>query len=471
MIIRNTEPRRSYRAFTARDLDRIPQLERFDPDHLLSMKAVARVLPFRVNAYVVDELIRWDDVPNDPLFQLTFPQPGMLSGDDLAEMRELISSGADEPRIKERAREIQEGLNPHPAGQMALNVPTVGGEPVNGIQHKYRETVLFFPSQGQTCHAYCTYCFRWPQFVGVDELKFASREASQLVGYLKEHPEVTDVLITGGDPLIMKTAVLRRYIEPLLGPDAPNVRSIRIGTKALAYWPYRVVSDKDADDLLRLFEEVVAAGKQLAFMAHWSHPHELETPIAKEAVRRVLDTGAVMRCQAPLIRHVNDDGDAWAAMWREQVQLGAIPYYMFVERNTGAKHYFEVPLARAHQIFGDAYRQVSGLARTVRGPSMSALPGKVCVNGVTELHGEKAFVLSFIQGRNPDWVGRPFFAAYDERVSWLNELQPAFGEERFFFEDELDAMWRGQIPVRGELDRPLGEDDDPIDAEAEALVD
>ena len=121
------------------------------------------------------------------------------------------------------AREIQLRMNPHPAGQMALNVPQLDGTSLHGMQHKYRETVLFFPSQGQTCHAYCTYCFRWAQFVGIEELKFASREAERLVSYLKAHPEVTSVLFTGGDPMIMTTKVLRRYIEPLLAPELEHL--------------------------------------------------------------------------------------------------------------------------------------------------------------------------------------------------------------------------------------------------------
>jgi hypothetical protein len=211
----------------------------------------------------------------------------------------------------------------------------------------------------------------------------------------------------------------------------------------MAYWPYRFVTDTDADDLLRLFEEVRAAGRHLALMAHYSHPNELRPKVAREAVRRIIDTGAVMRCQAPLIRHVNDDADTWAEMWRRQVAQGAVPYYMFVERDTGAKRYFEVPLYRAHQIFHGAYQQISGLCRTVRGPSMSATPGKVHVNGTAEIHGEKVFVLSFLQARNPDWVGRPFFARYDENACWLDDLRPALGEERFFYEDELAAMQRG----------------------------
>src|SRR5690606_29833633 len=183
----------------------------------------------------------------------------------------------------------------HPAGQLNLNVPRIGAEPVQGMQHKYPETVLFFPKQGQTCHAYCTYCFRWAQFVGEADLKIASDDIGQLIAYLREHPEVNSVLFTGGDPMIMGEPVLRRYIEPLL--ELEQLDSIRIGTKSLAYWPQRFVTDPDADATLRLFEEVVKAGKNLAFMAHFSHPREMEAATLQQAVRRILDTGAVIRTQ------------------------------------------------------------------------------------------------------------------------------------------------------------------------------
>jgi L-lysine 2,3-aminomutase len=433
---------RSYRSYVRSDLARIPQLKRLSDDQRVEMQAVSAVLPFRTNPYVVEELIRWDRVPEDPIYQLTFPQPGMLEDGDLRRMRELVRSDAPRAEIEAAAREIQLRLNPHPAGQMELNVPQLGDRKLPGMQHKYRETVLFFPSQGQTCHAYCTYCFRWAQFVGIDELRFATREVEGLVGYLKRHREVSSVLFTGGDPLIMGTGKLRRYVEPLLAPELDHLISIRIGTKAPAYWPYRFVSDADADDLLRLFSEARGAGRHLALMAHYSHPRELETPVAQAALRRISDTGAVVRCQAPCIRHVNDDPLAWAELWRLQVQLGAVPYYMFVERDTGPKGYFELPLARALEIFQGAYRQVSGLARTVRGPSMSATPGKVLVVGTAEVKGERVFVLEFLQGRDPEWVGRPFFARFDPKASWLDDLAPAFGEEHFFFEPALAEIRR-----------------------------
>ena len=140
------------------------------------------------------------------------------------------------------------------------------------------------------------------------------------------------------------------------------------------------------------------------------------------------------------IAHINDDPAAWARLWKTEVRLGLVPYYMFVERDTGARHYFEVPLARAWEIYQQAIQQVSGLARTARGPSMSASPGKVEIQGVTEIAGEKVFVLRFIQGRNPDWVQRPFFAKFDPQATWLDQLVPAFGEEKWFWQDEYEAI-------------------------------
>ncbi|HEX5515735.1 MAG TPA: lysine 2,3-aminomutase [Gammaproteobacteria bacterium] len=429
-----------FQVFTERQLDQIKPLQRLSAEQRFAMRVVANVLPFRVNQYVIDELIDWDRVPHDPIFQLTFPQQGMLPPEDFDRMADALRRATDRTEITQLAREIQAGLNPHPAGQQELNVPMLDGQPLLGMQHKYRETVLFFPSQGQVCHSYCTFCFRWAQFVGDKELRFASNEAETLHRYLRQDLQISDLLLTGGDPMVMKTRHLENYLAPLLRPELEHVQTIRIGTKSLTFWPQRFVTDDDADDLLRLFEKLVKHGKHVALMAHFNHWREMDTPIAREALRRVRATGVVIRTQAPLIKHINDDPDVWARMWRTQVGLGLIPYYMFVERDTGAKRYFEVPLARAYEVYRDAMQCVSGLGRTARGPSMSAGPGKVEVQGITEIGGEKVFVLRFIQGRNPDWVQRPFFAKYDPAATWLDDLQPAFAEDRFFFTDEYQAM-------------------------------
>jgi KamA family protein len=434
------EPFPRYRAVTLANVERLPQWHGLDDELKRSVRVVGSVLPFRTNAYVVDRLIDWDAVPDDPMFQLTFPQRGMLEPHYFDQVARLIDAGAENMEVQAAASRIRRQLNPHPAAQMTHNVPTLDGKPLAGVQHKYRETVLFFPSRGQTCHAYCTFCFRWAQFVGPRELRFAAPEVDELVEYLRRHPHVTDVLFTGGDPMIMKTRVFRRYLEPLLELD--TVTAIRIGTKAPAYWPQRFVTDDDADTLLRTFEEVVATGKHLSVMGHFSHPVELSTEIAQEAVRRIRSTGAALRMQSPLIRHVNDSAEVWASLWRRGVRLGAIPYYMFVERDTGARRYFEIPLVECWKTFRAAYRQVSGLARTVRGPSMSATPGKIRIVGVTNTPEDKAFVLEYLQARDPELVGHPFYARFDETATWFDQLRPLRPMDERFFPETVPARRR-----------------------------
>jgi L-lysine 2,3-aminomutase len=231
----------------------------------------------------------------------------------------------------------------------------------------------------------------------------------------------------------------------MLSRSMEQIRHIRIGTKSLAYWPYRFTTDEDAYDVLRLFDDIIRAGKHLTIMAHFNHPVELSTNAVREAIRRIRNTGAQIRTQSPVLRHINDCPDIWAEMWRLQVGLGCIPYYMFVARDTGAGHYFELPLARCQSIFREAYQQVSGICRTVRGPSMSDHAGKIQILGVGEAAGEKLFVLRFIQGRNPDWVAKPFFAKYNSEATWFDQLEPAFGEKQFFFEHELANYLRDAL--------------------------
>lgn len=433
-----------YKAYLVHNFRTIPQLERLSEEEKNNIEVVGNVLPFKVNNYVIDELIDWDNYTTDPIFRLTFPQKEMLAPKDFDLMKQTLEDKVDRATLKEVADSIRYTLNPHPAGQVEMNVPEIDGVKLTGIQHKYRETLLFFPSSGQTCHSYCTFCFRWAQFVGLEGLKFAMRETELLVKYLEEHQEVTDILFTGGDPMIMNFKVFQQYIEPFLDPNnKTNIQTIRIGTKVLGFWPYKFITDNDAQEFLDLFTRIVDSGINLSFMAHFNHINELQTDVVQEAVRRLKKTGAQIRTQSPLIKNINDDAYMWAAMWRKQVNMGMIPYYMFVERDTGARHYFEVPLEKTWQIFQKAYQQVSGVCRTVRGPSMSCIPGKVQILGVTEIpiYGkmEKVFALRMIQGRNPDWVGRPFFAKYDPNARWMDDLVPAFGD-RFFFDEELGEM-------------------------------
>jgi KamA family protein len=437
-----------YRPYTLHNYKELPQISNLSPQDIEAIEVVGRVLPFKANSYVVEQLIDWNNIPNDPIFTLTFPRKEMLSSSHYNQVLKIMDMDNNDPVYKKKINDIRMKLNPNPAGQEE-NVPSMKGSKLTGMQHKYRETVLFFPSQGQTCHAYCTFCFRWPQFAGMNDHKFAMKEADLLHKYLRRNKKVTDVLFTGGDPMTATSRILSNYIEPLLTEEFDHIRTIRIGSKSLSYWPYRFLTDKDADNTIELFEKITKAGKNLAFQAHFNHPKELSTDAVQQAIERIRNTGAQIRTQSPLLRKINNHPDIWAEMWTKQVDLGLIPYYMFVARDTGSKAFFEVPLDKAWTIFRKAYSHVSGIARTVRGPSMSAHPGKVIITGVTEVKGEKVFILKFLQCRNPKLVGIPFFAKYDPKATWLDQLEPAFGETEFFYEKnnligtkvENDVLW------------------------------
>ena len=442
-----------YKAYTHRNYDKIPQIKKLPPETKQSIEVVARVLPFKTNNYVVNELIDWDNWENDPMFILNFPQKEMLSKYAFNELSHMVSLGVEEEKIARLVSGIRIKMNPHPAGQLEHNVPWMNGQRLMGIQHKYRETALFFPSQGQTCHAYCTFCFRWPQFTGMSDIKFAMNQSNLLIKFLKQNSEITDILITGGDPMVMKTKILARYINDLLNADLPNLKTIRIGTKSLTFWPYRYLTDNDSTELLDLFRKVTDKGIHLAVMAHFNHHRELETDVVREAVSRIRNTGAEIRTQSPMLNHINASSEVLAEMWKTQVKLGMIPYYIFMARNTGAQGYFGVNMQQALDKFQDAYRQVSGICRTVRGPSMSAGPGKIHITGTAEIKGEKVYVLNFIQGRLSEWVGQPFFAKYNPDALWLDDLEPAFGEKEFFFEKEYKKLLKISVLPGREISR------------------
>ncbi|MEN8906810.1 MAG: hypothetical protein ABF289_12705 [Clostridiales bacterium] len=422
------------KVFTNRNFMEIPELNHIDSDIVKDIEILRHVFPFRVNNYVLENLINWNDIPNDPMYRLVFPHREMLSEEDYSLLQKVLSEN-DEGKLNILVHKIRLKMNPHPAGQMDKNVPELNGRKLKGIQHKYKETVLFFPKESQTCHSYCSYCFRWPQFLEEKSMKFSSTDIEELPHYLSYNRDVTDVLFTGGDPMILNSRKLTDYMEILLEPQFSNVQNIRIGTKSLTYWPFRYLSDSDSDEIIELFERIISSGKNLFIMAHFSHWSELNNDLVIKAVERLKRIGASVYSQAPMLRHINDDAMVWKKMWKMQLDMGIVPYYMFMSRDTGANKYFGVPIAKAIKIYRDIITNVSGLTKTVRGPVMSTYYGKVEVQGITEIKNEKYFCLRFIQARNTDWINRPFFAKYSTTALWLNDLEPAFEDKKFFFQE------------------------------------
>ncbi len=408
------------------DAEMIPQLAQFDAQLLNDMNVVSKVFPFRANRYVLNELVDWSKGPDDPIFRLIFPSREMLPEEDFSALDRAIQD-ENKPKANELIYKIRHSHNPHPAGQLEHNRPRLAnGEIADGLQHKYRDTLLFFPSDGQTCHSYCSFCFRWPQFVRDDALRIAMSDRTLFLSYVAEHPEISDILVTGGDAFTIKSSRLRFYLSELLTPKFDHVRNIRFGTKALSYWPYRFTIDSDASDLLRFLTELSEAGKHVAVMAHYNHPRELQSDIAQSAIRAIRSTGAVIRSQSPVMRGINDSADIWSDLWQKQIGLGIIPYYMFIARDTGPKQYFEVPIARIWNIYSTALRGTSGLNRTASGPTMSSFYGKIELLGVqVDATGEKSFVLRALRTRHELNDYELFTAKYDETASWIDDLAPA----------------------------------------------
>jgi L-lysine 2,3-aminomutase len=308
-----------YKAISLQGVDKVAEKHPQLIPHLEDIRLAGLVFPFKASPYFVDELIDWEaeNLRDDPFYRLVFPTLDMLDKHHREKLVKAKDSG-DPTEIINVVAEIRQDLNPHPAGQKTLNTPK--NSDLTGVQHKYSETVLVFPAAAQTCHAYCTYCFRWAQFIGDDELRFAQKEANSLFDYLAYHEEVSDILMTGGDPMIMKTKSLAQYLEPLCDPNfLPHVKNLRIGTRSLSFWPQRFTTDADADELITLMRRVrEEGGRHVAIMAHLGHVRELSTDKVVKAVERIQkEAFATIRSQSPVMRGINDDADVWAEKWRK----------------------------------------------------------------------------------------------------------------------------------------------------------
>ncbi|MRX41952.1 lysine 2,3-aminomutase [Flavobacterium sp. LC2016-23] len=406
-----------FKSYTLGQLEKIPQLSGLSEEQMEEIKIVSSIYPFKTNNYVLEKLIDWNNIPDDPIFRLNFPHKEMLLTEDFEQLKHIRATGTEE-EIKEVIYNIRMRLNPHPAGQVDLNSAYINDDKLEGIQHKYKDILLFFPSQSQTCHAYCTFCFRWPQFINDLDFKIQSKEIGPLLEYLNENPQISEVLFTGGDPMIMNSRVLDSYIEPLLKVD--SIKTIRIGTKALSYWPYKFTTDEDAEGMLNVLSKVTKAGKHLGFMAHFNHPVELEPPVVKEAIDNLIKIGATIRTQSPLLRFINNSPETWTRMWEKQVQLNCVPYYMFLPRDTGAQHYFAETLERAHEIYSEAIRNCTGLASTAKGPVMSMTNGKVEILGVKE----DIYTLRYVKHRDDSKTFKVFTAqSISPKPMWIGDLE------------------------------------------------
>ncbi len=432
--------------------------------HRRERELFVEVYRFKATRHILNS-INWAAYERDSMFQLVFPQPGMMRG-PVIEAYQAAATDADRAQVV--ARYMAE-TNPHD-GRQLLNKPwleTDTGCPdlLEGSQHKYPQCQLVFDQTTQSCFAFCTYCFRHAQVRG-DEDMFIQEDIAQVHAYLRAHTEVTDLLITGGDAGYLPHERFRQYVLPLLeDPALSHLRTVRLGSRMLTYQPERILT-RPYEPMLGMFTRLRDHGIQLSWMAHFSTPRELLNPVTLAALRRLQHYGAVVRSQSPIMNHVSLFTDAEgkvdversAQNWIDLAQILAMLqvhfHAMYCARPTGEYHYFTAPLADITRVFNRIYRSLASLHRPSRHITMTTSAGKISLLGTVDLGGQKAFALQFSEARNMAWMDQVFLAKYDERESRINLLQP-WDTTEFFFEEELreieaalEAMQRKHFPSR-----------------------
>ncbi len=394
--------------------------------------------------------INWDNYENDSLYQLVLPQPGMI---DPEPTKTYVAAETEDERARIVA-EYTEKTNPHDGNQQ-LNKPWFDNgegqiEFLEGSQHKYPQCQLVFDTSTQNCFSFCTYCFRHAQVRG-DEDMFLQKDITQLHNYLKQHKEVSDLLITGGDGGFMPANRFEQYIRPIIeDPELGHIRNIRLGSRALTFHPEMILSSK-YDRMLELFDLLYENGIQMAWMAHFSTPRELLNPRTLAAIRRLKAHGVFIRSQSPIMNHislfsdesgkvdVDKSAQSWIDLANILAMIGVGFHSMYAARPTGEHHYFTAPLADIERIFSKIYNSLSSINRPSRHISMTISAGKLAIMGTSVIGGEKCFALQFTEGRNMEWMNRVFHAKYDEQKNKIDLLLP-FDTEKHFFEDELKQI-------------------------------
>lgn len=359
----------------------IPEAERE------ALKPVAEAYAFRVSEYYLG-LIDWND-PKDPIRRLVIPETGELN-----DWGKLDASN-------EAANTV-----------------------VPGVQHKYPDTALLLCNE--VCGAYCRYCFRKRLFMNDNDE--AVKDLSKGYEYIRNHPEITNVLLTGGDPLLLSTRRLTETIQTLREID--HVQIIRIGTKMTAFNPWRVLDDAP---LLETLAKYSTPWKRIYFMNHFDHPRELTEPVI-ECLDKLIRAGVIMTNQCPMIAGINDDPDVLSELFRKLSWIGCPPYYLFQGRPTAGNDPYKVPIVRGWEIFREALRRGAGLARRARF-AMSHETGKVEIMAVDE----SRIYLRYHRAKDAKLRGKFLVYKRDDEACWLDDLEPIGDAPKFAHESPLEV--------------------------------
>lgn len=348
------------------NIDKVTQLSQQERDQL---RPITDKFVFRVNDYYLN-LIDWDD-PHDPIRKLVIPNTG-----ELREYGRWDASDEDTNYV------------------------------VPGCQHKYRTTALLIVSE--VCGAYCRYCFRKRLFR--NDVKEAMADVTPGIEYISQHPEINNVLLTGGDSLILATSKLRSILERLRAIE--HVKIIRLGSKIPVFNPMRIYEDPE---LLKLISEFSSSEKRIYIMAHINHPREI-TAEARRCFEALHEAGAIVVNQTPILKGINDDEEVLGELLDKLSWAGVTPYYFFINRPVAGNSDFVIPLQRAYKLVEGAKARTSGLGKRVR-LSMSHTSGKI---EILAIENGMAY-LKYHQSRDNEY-GKFMVLKCPEDAAWFDDL-------------------------------------------------
>ncbi|WP_369241324.1 KamA family radical SAM protein [Streptomyces sp. R21] len=359
------------RGSVIRDPGEIASLPRAE---LAVLRPVLEEFEFRVSRYYAS-LVQWDD-PADPLRRLVLPHRSELEDDF-----------------------------PYDASDEAANTQ------VRGLQHKYPRTALLLLTE--VCASYCRFCFRKRFTLATgDEHHIAPADSRETrldvaagLDYIRRHTEIDNVLLTGGDPLMLSARRIADVLRQIC--EVPHVRTIRIGTKVPAFDP-----DRLTEELLCAFDDVRSTGRRVVVVAHFNHSREL-TAKALDKVELLLSRGVSLVNQTPVLRGVNDDVTELVRLLGGLAEAGVIPYYLFQCRPVHGNESFMLPIQDTLHLIGQARAQLNGLARRFRYVASHAA-GKIEVLGLYE----DRLAFRFHEARDPADEGRLFTMPADAPVHW-----------------------------------------------------
>jgi lysine 2,3-aminomutase len=362
-----------------RDIEELRQYIHLTPEEGEDLRQVVAEFPMQIpRSYL--KLIDPSD-PNDPIRKLVVPE----------------------------ARERQVGGMLDTSGE-SDNVR------VRGLQHKYRATALILTNN--MCAAYCRYCFRKRLFCREEPQSETIHDLEPALDYIRRHEEINNVLISGGDPLVLGTEKLERLLKALRKIE--HVRTIRIGSKVPAFLPTRITSDSE---LVEVLSRHSRPERRLYLVTHFDHPREL-TKEALRAITKLARAGVALVNQAVLVRGINDNPVTLRELFNRLSDAGVAPYYIFQCRPVKGSLRLQVPLARGYSIVESAKRGCGGLGKRLR-YIMSHYSGKIEVVGVLEEKGERRVYLKYHQARDPRDVGRFFWRPLPADACWLDQLPEA----------------------------------------------